>query len=91
MAAELFKIEPIIEEDTEQTTREKAGVNMLLLGLKTLSQRALVAASALFTLLTVGSVFWLFMVIQDPNTMQLTEMGMYALFVLAANVIVKRG
>jgi hypothetical protein len=83
----IFKI---IEEPEEQSTADKVGFQLLHLGLKALSQRAMVAASALFTLLTVASAFWLFMAIPNPNNMQLTALGMYSAFVLAINVIVKR-
>jgi hypothetical protein len=90
MTAEMFKIEPVAEE-TEQSTADRTGFELLRVGLKALSQRALIALSTLFTLLTVGSAFWLFMSIHEPNTMQLIEIGMYAAFVLAINLIVKRG
>lgn len=88
--AELFKLEPATETEPEQSSADRTGFELLRIGLKALSQRALVAASALFTLLTVASAFWLFLSIKDPNPMQLTLLGMYAVFVLAANVIVKR-
>lgn len=90
MTAEMFKIEPVVEE-TEQSTADRTGFELLRVGLKALSQRTLIALSALFTLLTVGSAFWLFMSIHEPNTMQLIQIGMYAAFVLAINLIVKRG
>ncbi len=90
MTAEMFKIEPVVEE-TEQSVADRTGFELLRVGLKALSQRALVALSALFTLLTVGSTFWLYMAVQNPNTMQLIELGLYAAFVLAINLIVKRG
>ena len=90
--AELFTLE---KEEVEapapaSSSAESAGMHMLYLGLKALSQRALVALSATFTLLTVASAFWLFLSIHDPNVMQLIEMGMYGVFVLAANLIVRR-
>lgn len=86
---EVFHLEPADETTDQQSTADSTGFHLLRLGLKALSQRALVAASTLFTLLTVASAFWLFMSIKDPNTMQLIEMGMYAVFVLAANLIVR--
>ena len=88
MADNVFKLEPA--DEPEQSTADQAGFHLLRLGLKALSQRALVAASALFTLLTVGSAFWLYMSIHDPNNSQLIEIGMYAAFILAINLIVKR-
>ena len=87
---EIFKIEPAEETEPPQRTADTAGFELLRVGLRALSQRAMIALSSLFTLLTVGSAFWLFLSIRDPNTMQLVLLGMYACFVLAANLIVKR-
>lgn len=67
-----------------------AAINVLLLALKTLSQRALVAFTKLFTLLTVGAAFWLWMSIPEPNTNQLVSLGMYAVFTLIVNWIALR-
>ena len=70
----------------------KRDAALLLLGLKTLSQRTIAAIADLFTLVTVGSAFWLFFAVKDqPNTFQLVLAATYALFVLAANWIVRRG
>jgi len=63
---------------------------MLGMALAALSQRALIALSACFTLLTVGSAFWLWMSIRDPNPQQIISLTIYAGFVLAANLIVRR-
>ena len=80
----------VIEED-EPSKTESALTSLLLLNLKTLSQKTLVALASMFSLITVASVFWLAMVIiHDPNVYQLVGLGGYALFVLAANVIVRR-
>lgn len=67
-----------------------AAVGVLLLALKALSQRALVAIDNLFCLLTVFAVFWLWRSTPDPNVYQITSLALFALFVLAANVIVRR-
>jgi hypothetical protein len=67
-----------------------AATKVLLLAIAALSKRMVVAIADLFTLLTVGSVFWLFISIPDPNSMQLIQLGGYCLFVLAANWIVRR-
>ena len=64
-------------------------VAMITLGIKTLSQRALTAATDLFTLLTVASAFWLWWSIPAPNDRQIIALSIYALFVLAANWIVR--
>ena len=65
-------------------------IAMLTLALKALSQRALVAIADLFTLLTVGSAFWLWASIPAPNDRQIIALSIYACFVLAANYIVRR-
>lgn len=65
-------------------------ITMLTIGLKALSQRALTAVSDLFTLITVGSAFWLWSTIPEPNDRQIASLTIYAVFVLAANVIVRK-
>ena len=67
-----------------------AAIIMLQIALKALSQRALVAIADLFTLLTVGSAFWLWHSIPAPDDRQIAALTIYALFVLAANWIVRR-
>lgn len=68
----------------------EAAASALGFALKALSQKALVALSSLFTLLTVGSAFFLWHYTPDPNAHQIVSLTIYALFVLAANVIVRR-
>lgn len=65
-------------------------IAMLTIGLKALSQRALTAATDLFSLLTVASAFWLWWSIPVPNDRQITSLTIYALFILAANYLVRR-
>ena len=83
-----------IEQVPKPPAGQRAAIAGILLGLKALSQGAAIAlanlASHLFALLTVGSAFWLWMSIPDPNTNQIVWTGMYAVFVLAANVIIRR-
>jgi hypothetical protein len=83
----------VVEDTPDPAVPEQAqrDLSLLLLSLKALSQRALVALSSLFTLLTVFSAFWLWWSIPHPDAYQLVGLGMYAVFVLAANFIVKRG
>lgn len=78
------------EGPANQPAEHAKALGMVMLALKSLSQRALIAIDNLFMLLTVGSVFWLAMSLPDPNTYQLVQIGMYAAFVLAANLIVRR-
>ena len=81
-----------VVEDDMPVAAPKRDTGLLLLALKTLSQRALAAIADLFTLATVGSAFWLFFAIKDvPTVFQIVLAAIYALFVLAANWIVRRG
>jgi hypothetical protein len=68
---------------------QHAATSMLLLALRALSQRAIVAAGALFTLLTVASAWWLWMVtLSQPSAQQLVGLGLYGLLILALNYLV---
>lgn len=66
------------------------GATALMLGIKALSQRTLVALDGLSTLITVGLVFWLWLSIPNPSVNQLVGMGMFAIFVLAANFVARK-
>lgn len=66
-----------------------AGIAALKVGLAVLAQRTVVALSNLFCLLTVGSVFWLFMSIHEPNVFQIVYCTIYAFFVVVLNWIVR--
>jgi hypothetical protein len=57
----------------------------LMLALRTLSQRALVALAAMADLMMIASTFilWL-LVISNPTTLQLVGVGLYAAFILVA-------
>lgn len=65
-------------------------IAMLTIALKALSQRALVAATDLFSLLTVASAFWLWWSIPAPNDRQIVSLSIYAAMILAINIIVRR-
>lgn len=67
-----------------------AGATALMLGLKALSQRAIAEARTYFTLLSVASAWWLWWSVPDPSNTQIVSLSIYAVFVLAANVIVRR-
>jgi hypothetical protein len=89
------KFELVQEEDPadagQAPSPHDSGVNILLFSLQALSKRTLVALSNLFCLLTVGSVFVLFYaVIPTPTAYQIVAGTIYAVFVLAANAIVRR-
>ena len=66
------------------------GTEMLVLGLKTLSQRAIAAIADLLMLATVMSAFWLWYLTPKPDSYQIVALSIYVAFVLAANWIVRR-
>lgn len=68
----------------------KVAIAMIMLGIKALSQRALTAATDLFTLITVSGAFYLWMVTPKPDAYQITSLSIYAVFTLAANYIVRK-
>jgi hypothetical protein len=86
----------VVEDDPPEPSNPKssaladAGAAALMLGLQTLSKRALIAIDNLFCLLTVFSAFFLWYKIPDPDSYQIAALAIYALFVLAANIIVRR-
>lgn len=90
--ADVRKFELVEEPETqiESPTTERIAHDAILLALKTLSQKTIVALSNLFCLLTVGSAFVLWFHVPDPNVFQIVSLGLYAVFILAANWIVRR-
>ena len=65
-------------------------IAMLTIALKALSQRALTAAMDLFCLITCTGVWVLWYVTPNPNPQQIVHNSIFAVFVLAANYIVRR-
>ena len=63
--------------------QEQQLLSMLMLSLKALSQRTVVALASLTDAAMIASAFvmWL-MVIEQPSTLQLVGVGGYALFIL---------
>lgn len=60
-----------------------AALQMVLLALKALSQRALIAATNLVTLIGLGTAFWLWLqVMPNPTMNQLAGLALYGLFIL---------
>lgn len=68
-----------------------ASIKLLMLALHTLGQRTIIALAALRGLVLAGSVFWLAMVVvANPTPEKLTGLGLYAAFVLIAELMVGR-
>ncbi len=102
----LFSIEPLEEvakvaappqqrpqqaQQVPQQRQQDHAVGALMLGLKALSQGAIIAASRFTNLAMVVSVFWLFMSISSPNQLQIIWGGMYSLFILTGLWLINRG
>lgn len=87
--AEPFKLEVVPEETDPPDGGHDAGMAMLMMGLKALSQRALAGLSSLFALFAVGSAFWLWFLTPKPDVYQIVSLTIYALFVLVATYLVK--
>jgi hypothetical protein len=79
-----------VHEPDEAAPPVGAATGMLVLALRALSQRAIVAIDNLFMVATVGSAWYLWFMTPDPNPMQLVGLGGYAVFVLLANWIARR-
>lgn len=78
------------EPEHQPPEREAAGTGLLLLALKALSQRAVAAIGNLFTLTTVFGAWWLWYTTPDPNSHQIISLSIFAVFILAANWLVRR-
>jgi hypothetical protein len=69
---------------------QDAAFSALMLALKTLSQKTLIALARLTSLAMVGSAFWLFMSIPNPSTNQIIWGGMYGVFILTTLFLMSR-
>ena len=85
-----FEVVGGTEVEPKSASDSGVAIAMLTVALQALSQRALVAVSDLFTLLTVLSAFWLWTSIPEPNDRQIVALSIYALFILSANYLVRR-
>lgn len=88
----LFQVE---EDDTAQSAPPKSqgtdrATQALLLALRALSQRAIIALEACFSLVTVSLVFWAAYPIltATPTVNQLVGLGVFSIFILASNYLV---
>ncbi len=86
------KWEVIQDESPEEVapSRPELGVDLLALGLKTVSQRFVAALVNLFTLVTMAGTWFLWYETPDPNPAQIVSLTIFAAFVLAANWLVRR-
>jgi ABC-type siderophore export system fused ATPase/permease subunit len=70
--------------------QQDAAFSALMLALKAMSQKTVIALSKLAALAMVGSVFWLFMSIPNPSTNQIVWGGMYSVFILLLTFLMSR-
>jgi hypothetical protein len=81
-----------VEDDAPSPPSQQdhaAAVKMIEIALSALWKQATIAVAHCFTLLSAASVFTLFFVAPvDPSVKQLTLLGIYSAFILAANAMV---
>jgi len=75
----------------EQTRTEAAATGVLMMALRALSQRAVIALANLFVLVTFLSAFWLWYVTMPaPSILQLVGLALYGALIIGLNVLVLR-
>lgn len=77
------------EPPASQPQASAAHIAMLRIALTALSQRAAIALMDAFTLITCIGVWYVWYLTPNPNTFQIVHNSIFALFVLAANWIVR--
>lgn len=85
-----FERVEIPDPPAEESKAAAFAASAIALGLKVLSQRAIAATRDIFTLLSVSSVFWIWQSVPEPTPTQITSHSIYAVIILAANIIVRR-
>ena len=98
MASRFVAVEPEPEVQAppaapspEQIKQQQVATQMLALALRTMSQKALIAVSSLFTAAALFSAWWLWnSVLPDPSDRQLVGVGLYALFILILEFVRRR-
>lgn len=96
MTAEVRQFQPVeIPDDPPQDpafarAANAAAASALTLALKSLSQRAIAGGKAWLMLASLASIFWVWGAVPDPSYTQIVSHSIYAIMVLAANVIVRR-
>ena len=95
MAAPRFEIiedneAPQVPPQPRQNPQNDPAFSALMLALKTMSQRTVIALSRLAALAMIGTVFWLFMSIPNPSTNQIVWGGMYGVFILTTIFLMAR-
>ncbi len=80
-----------VEDNVTELPKPDRSAQLLMVALRALSQRALIALAALSSVILAGSVFALYWeVLPNPSINQLVGLGMYACFILALHVVGKK-
>jgi hypothetical protein len=87
MAERRFEVVP--DDPPAADKPDDAGASLLFLGLQTVGKRFVAALADLFCLVTVSLAFFLWYITPSPNVLQVVSLSIFALFVLAANWIVR--
>jgi hypothetical protein len=87
---EVVQDDELTDRPAARTAPDEVGTSLLLLGLQTVGKRFVAALADLFCLVTVASAFFLWNAIPSPNVYQIVSLTIYAVFVLAANWIVRK-
>lgn len=76
-----------------QPVIDGAAIRMMQLALGALSQRAMVALASLFTLVTAGASFYIWLlIINEPTQLQIVAASIFSAFVLLVNYLnLRRG
>jgi hypothetical protein len=70
---------------------EQAATNVLMMALRALSQRAVIALMNLFCLITALSAFYLWLVtMPSPSILQLVGLALYGILIVGLNILVRR-
>lgn len=82
----------VAEGPPPPSTDDSAALGLLLLSLKTISQRAIANLRVALTIGSVASVWWLFNAAlpTNPTVNQLIGLGLYGAFVLAVHRVSRR-
>lgn len=78
---------PTAPQAPQQPRAHQLAIDMLQIALRALSQRFVIALASLFTLLTVGSAFYLWLLTPDPTEKQIVSLTIYSVFIVVINYL----
>lgn len=88
---QLKQVAERVVQEPEINRIDQIAFDTILLALKALSQRTIIALSQLFTLLTCISAFALwYSVLPNPNSYQLVGLTLYGGFILLLHVVKRK-